>query len=102
MQSAGLVTLLAALSCAAPAAAGLPQVGSGARPGPDVLYAPPPAAPQLENAAPWNAPPILVSGAAAYRDGEFLYQDFLHDDRGARGLLDPGAPQELADFLFSP
>jgi len=95
---------LAALSLVASPSAGaaLPSVGSGARPGPDALYAPAPAAPQLENAAPWAAPPILVSGAAAYRQGEFLYQDFLHDDRGARGIPDPGDPHGPGDFLFSP
>ena len=42
-------------------------------------------APQLQNAGVWQAPPILVSGASAYRDGEFLYQDFLYDDNGAQG-----------------
>ena len=42
-------------------------------------------APQLQNAGIWQAPPILVSGASAYRDGEFLYQDFLYDDNGASG-----------------
>ena len=54
-------------------------------PGPPILYAPPPRAPQLENApgSPWHASPILVSGASAYRSGEFLYQDYLFDDRGA-------------------
>jgi hypothetical protein len=54
------------------AAASLPSVDSGHRPGPDVLYAPAPRAPQLENTGPWTAAPILVSGASAYRDGEFL------------------------------
>src|SRR3954452_22757622 len=57
--------------------------GTGPRPGPDVLYAPPAGAPQLENTGIWQAPPILISGATAYRSGEFLYQDFLYDDRGA-------------------
>src|SRR5688572_13552050 len=74
--------LAAALLAAAPAhAAGLPSVKSGARPGPDVLYAPPPRAPQLENTGPWKAAPILISGASAYRHGEFLYQDWIYDDR---------------------
>lgn len=48
----------------------LPSVASGPRPGPDALYAPPPQAPQLENAPPWTAEPILVSGASAYRAGD--------------------------------
>ena len=94
------------LALAAPAAGAaersLPRVDSGTRPGPDVLYAPAAKAPQLENAGPWKAEPILVSGAAAYRDGEFLYQDFLHDDAGAAGAEDPGNPVGPGDFLFSP
>ena len=53
------------------------------RPGPDLLYWPPAVAPQLENSGVWQAEPILVSGASAYRRGEFLYQDFLYDDAGA-------------------
>src|SRR3989475_4924163 len=62
----------------------LPSVTSGARPGPDVLYAPPPAAPQLENRnARFSAPPLLVSGQEAYVAGEYLYQDFLYDDYGS-------------------
>src|SRR3954454_11102432 len=79
-------------AAAAPAYAGLPSVGSGHRPGPDVLYQAPPRAPQLENAGPWKAGPLLVSGAAAYRSGEYLYQDFLNDDRGAAGVPDPTDP----------
>lgn len=65
---------------------------SSPRPGPAILYAPPPRAPQLENApgSPWHAKPILISGTSAYRQGEFLYQDFLFDDRGAGvGPVDP-------------
>ena len=79
--------LALALAVPATASAGLPSVSSGARPGPDVLYAPAPRAPQLENTGPWQAPPILVSGARAYRDGEFLYQDFLLDDYGAAAAI---------------
>lgn len=64
--------------------------GPAPRPGPDLLYAKPPRAPQLENTGIWRARPILVSGASAYRQGEFLYQDYLYDDRGANGtLFDP-------------
>ena len=59
--------------------------GPGPKPGPAILYQAPATAPQLTNAGPWKAPPILVSGASAYRDGEFLYQDYLYDDHGARG-----------------
>jgi pimeloyl-ACP methyl ester carboxylesterase len=72
-------------------ASSLPSVASGHRPGPDILYAPPARAPQLENTGVWKADPILVSGASAYRDGEYLYQDFLYDDHGANtGARDPG------------
>ena len=71
------------------------------RPGPDILYAAPANAPQLQNTGVWRAPPILVSGASAYRSGEFLYQDYLYDDHGANGVLvDPGDPR-LGDNTFS-
>lgn len=50
------------------------------RRGPDVLYWDPPHAPQLENTGVWTAQPIMISGVSAYRNGEFLYQDFLYDD----------------------
>ena len=87
----------------APLPVSLPSVTSGPKPGPALLYAPAPAAPQLENVAPWTALPILISGASAYREGEFLYQDFLHDDRGAAGVQDPNDPQLLSGkYLFSP
>ena len=59
--------------------------GPEPRPGPDILYAKPAWAPQLTNAGVWEAEPILISGASAYRQGEFLYQDFLYDDLGAAG-----------------
>ena len=86
-----------------PSPPSLPSVASGQQPGPALLYAAAPEAPQLENAAPWSAEPILISGASAYRNGEFLYQDFLHDDRGAAGAQDPADPMLLSgDFLFSP
>jgi hypothetical protein len=53
------------------------------REGPDILYAAPAKSPQLENTGVWKAEPILISGVSAYRNGEFLYQDYLYDDRGA-------------------
>jgi pimeloyl-ACP methyl ester carboxylesterase len=72
-------------------AASLPRVSSGHRPGPDILYAAQAHAAQLENTGVWKAAPILVSGASAYREGEYLYQDFLYDDHGANsGMRDPG------------
>ena len=52
-----------------------------------MLYKAAPRAPQLENRGIWKAEPILISGASAYRRGEFLYQDFLYDDTGANGTL---------------
>lgn len=83
-------------------AASLPQVDSGARPGPDVLYADAPRAPQLENTRGWKADPILVSGAQSYRDGEWVYQDFLLDDHGATGVYDRGTPYGTSAHLYSP
>jgi dienelactone hydrolase len=58
--------------------------------------------PQLENTGPWRAAPILVSGTQAYRDGEWLYQDFLFDDHGALGGADPNDPHGPNSNLFSP
>ncbi|HLL87309.1 MAG TPA: hypothetical protein VK387_08365, partial [Thermoleophilaceae bacterium] len=83
VAAAGAV--LAGVLAAAPGAgaASLPTVSSGARPGPPMLYARPTQAPHLENRAPFRARPLLVSGTDAYRDGEYLYQDYLFDDRGA-------------------
>lgn len=72
------------------------------RPGPDVLYAEPAFAPQLENAGVWQAAPILISGADAYRCGEYVYQDWLYDDHGAAGVLDVSDPQGVTAYLFSP
>lgn len=62
----------------------LPRVSSGARPGPDVLYAAAPDAPQLENRHPrFRAPMLRVAATEAYVDGEFLHTDYLYDDYGA-------------------
>ncbi len=105
--SGGAIALLA-ITCAmaggasAATSPGLPQPASGHRPGPDALYAPAADAPQLQNVAPWAAPPILVSSGIAYREGEWLYQDFLNDDRGAAGVPDPSDPHDVGSFLFSP
>src|SRR5688572_25624869 len=78
---AAALTTLAVLAPAAHAV--LPAVPSGAAPGPPVLYAPAPSAPQLSASGPFAAAPLLVSGTDAYADGEYLYQDYLFDDRGA-------------------
>jgi hypothetical protein len=77
-------------------------VSSGHRPGPDILYAKPAVAPQLRNRGIWKSKPTLVSGTQAYRDGEWMYQDYLYDDHGALGVLDPTTPWAETDFLFSP
>ena len=108
--TAPLLTLTTALATVLavvpPAAAGdgddsLPRVGSGHRPGPGALYADPPRAPQLENTGPWQARPILVSGAESYRSGEWVYQDFLYDDHGATGVPDLEAPYGPRAHLYS-
>src|SRR5215213_3482644 len=98
-----LVAAIAVLSAmpASVEAAGL-YSGPAPRPGPDILYADAPRAPQLENTGEWRAPPILVSGATAYRDGEFLYQDFLYDDHGARYSRDPDDPRSGDDTFSEP
>ena len=94
---------LALAAVAAPAAgASLPKVDTGARPGPEALYRPAPKVRQLENRGPWRAEPILVSGAQAYRGGEWIYQDFLYDDHGAAGLYRPDAPYGADAHLYSP
>src|SRR5436305_5820381 len=99
LACAGAVAAMAAPSAAA---SSLPSVKSGARPGPDILYAPAVDAPQLQNSGPWRAPPILVSGAEAYRDHEFMYQDYLYDDHGADETADPNDPFSEVEQLFSP
>src|SRR4051794_15231651 len=98
----GLIAVAAALCAAAPAHAASLYDGPGPRPGPDILYAPATTAPQLTNAAPWKASPILVSGASAYRQGEFLYQDFLYDDHGAAEAFDPADPRTAGNTFSKP
>src|ERR1700756_1249378 len=68
--------------------------GTGPRPGPEALYQAPAKSPQLENAphGPWHAKPILISGASAYRKGEFVYQGNIYDDHGAKEVTDPKNP----------
>lgn len=81
----------------------LPGVSAGPRPGPDVLYAGPARARQLENTGIWKASPIMVSGVDAYKDGEYLYQDFVYDDYGANsteGAEDPQPVPATIDVLF--
>ena len=64
--AAVVVTLVAGAGVARADEASLYR-GPGPRPGPDILYAGPAAAPQLTNAGVWRADPILVSGARSYR-----------------------------------
>jgi hypothetical protein len=87
--------LVAASGAQAAGASSLPsREGSSPRPGPEVLYEPLAQAPQLENVrgSGWKAKPILVSGASAYRSGEFLYQGYVYDDHGAKEAVDPTNP----------
>src|SRR4051812_2455547 len=78
---------LVLLGAAAPGAqAGVPEGG------PAVLHWPPATSLALENTGIWHAQPILVSGASAYRGGEFLYQDFLYDDHGDGAATYPSGP----------
>ncbi|HEV3129788.1 MAG TPA: hypothetical protein VGY32_12440, partial [Solirubrobacteraceae bacterium] len=94
----------ALLTAALPAAASAGSLysGPGPRPGPALLYAPLAVAPQLQNSpgSVWHAAPILISGAEAYRRGEFLYQGFLYDDHGAHEQLDPNDPR-ISSATFS-
>ncbi|MEA2443698.1 MAG: hypothetical protein QOJ12_990 [Thermoleophilales bacterium] len=97
------VAAVAVASFAAPASAASLYDGAGPRPGPDILYADAPRAPQLENTGDWRAAPVLVSGATSYRNGEFVYQDFLYDDHGARGSRrDPNDPRSSGDTFSAP
>src|SRR5437660_4279818 len=73
--------------------------GPGPRPGPSILYAPPAIAPELTNTGIWHAKPILVSGATAYRHGEFLYQDWIYDDNGAHDAADPNDPRSSGNLF---
>ena len=101
--SAVVVAALALSLGAGPSASGasLPSVGSGERPGPPLLYKRPPEPPQLVNRAPFRAKPLLVSGTDAYRGGEYIYQDYLFDDRGADTVEGSGGQRDSA-ATFSP
>jgi hypothetical protein len=102
---AALAAATALALTASPAAAKRSSLydGPAPRPGPDILYAKPAKqAPQLVNKGPWRAKPILVSGASAYRKGEFLYQDFLYDDHGARGSGRDANDPRANDFFSAP
>jgi hypothetical protein len=112
MLTSAVLATLAILGTSAPASAassvgvadGSLYSGPAPRPGPDILYAPPAVAPQLQNApgSVWKAPPILISGATAYRGGEFLSQDWLYDDYGAHETADPGNPMTSSAAFSMP
>ena len=101
-RTLAMATALVVALVPATAQAGSLYSGPGPRPGPDILYAPPATAPQLTNAGPWKAQPILVSGTSAYRGGEYLYQDYLYDDHGARQAPDPADPRNTGDTFSKP
>jgi predicted esterase len=96
-----VVLLLAAAPVGSARAASLWSL-PGQPPGPAILYRAPAVAPQLTNSGIWHAPPILVSGATAYRQGEFLYQDYLYDDDGAHLTPDPLDPRAGGDTFSKP
>ena len=99
---ADVVIALALGAFTAAASASSLYSGPGPHPGPAILYEPTAVAPELTNAGIWQAPPILVSGTTAYRDGEFLYQDYLYDDHGAHELPDPNDPRASGDTFSKP
>src|SRR4051812_39811140 len=96
------VTVAATVAVAATAQAGSLYTGPGPRPGPALLYSKAAKSPQLANGGIWKAKPILVSGATAYRRGEFLYQDYLYDDNGAREAPDTGDPRTAGNLFSKP
>src|SRR5436305_11118697 len=101
-RAAALATAAALGLIAVPARAGSLYSGPGPRPGPDLLYEGAASPPQLQNTGVWHAAPLLVSGASAYRGGEFLYQDFLYDDHGAHESPDPNDPRNPGDVFSKP
>ena len=98
----GVACVVTSIAPATAIAGSLPQVTSGARPGPAILYAPPATVPQLTSApgSGWHDAPILVSGAHEYKGGEYVYQGYLFDDHGAAGVTDPNSGY-VQSFLFA-
>lgn len=82
-------------------ASSLRTVRTGQRPGPSLLYRSPPRSP-LSVRPPFASAPLRVSGTDAYRRGEYLYQDYLFDDRGADTVSGPGARFEGGRNAASP
>ena len=104
LAAALILALMSAASAAAASRSTSSSLYSGPAPapGPAILYEPPAVAPELTNTGVWRAPPILVSGATAYREGEFLYQDWLYDDHGAHEVPDPNDPRAQGDTFSKP
>ena len=102
LRPLALCALALLLPASADAARSSLYRGPGPAPGPELLYAKPAKpAPQLRNKGTWRARPILISGTSAYRRGEFLYQDYLYDDSGARGSRDLTSPRDPTEDTFS-
>lgn len=70
-----------------------------AQAGPDLLRAPLPRAPQLENTGVWKAAPIMICHASAYRAGEYVHQGCVYDDQGAQ-LLPTNWPEHSITFAY--
>ena len=69
-------------------------------PGPAVLNAPAPTAPQLENTGVWQAKPTMICHTSAYRAGEFLNQGCVYDDQGAQ-LVTTNWPEHSLTFAYT-
>jgi hypothetical protein len=97
------VLACATLSLATPVSAQLGLVDvlplDPAMAGPDLLRAPSPRAPQLENTGIWRAAPIMVCHASAYRAGEYLHQGCVYDDQGAQ-LVPTNWPEHSITFAY--
>jgi hypothetical protein len=103
IRSAAIAVAFAALPApAAQAASSSLYHGAAPRPGPAMLYRKPARSPQLANHGIWHARPILVSGTSAYRRGEFLYQDYLYDDHGAKDSPDLNDPRTSGNSFSAP
>src|SRR4051794_25943067 len=97
-----VTTAACACAAAAPADAASLYDGPGPRPGPDILYAPAAAAPQLTNAAPWKAEPTLVSGPTPSRRGRSPSQASLSDAPGATQAPHPADPRTAGNLFSKP
>jgi hypothetical protein len=103
----GLLGVLVATSPAAADAEGVVPGVPADVPGPVWLHRPPTSAAPFTNAGRWKADPLRVSGASAYVDGEFLFQDWIYDAFGAdtTDLVVPpidSSPSTLTGFAGAP